>query len=251
MPDSPHQTLARWISESQAMVAFTGAGISTDSGVPDFRSPTGIWAKYQPVYYQDFMASADSRREYWRQKCEGHAAFAAAEPNQSHRILAEWERRGSLLGVITQNIDGLHQDAGSRVVHELHGTQRWVTCQDCGHRTRAEPFVERFLDTGEIPLCPLCGKDRMKHATISFGQTLDRGVLDASIELAERSDLFLALGSSLVVQPAAGIPRLARESGARLVIVNREQTPLDPWADLVFREGIGEVLERVVPGSST
>jgi NAD-dependent deacetylase len=247
-PD-PRRTLADWLRDSRAVVAFTGAGMSTDSGIPDFRSPTGIWAKYQPVYYDDFMASVEARREYWRQKCEGHAAFAGAHPNPAHRILAGWERDGRLLGVITQNIDGLHQEAGSRVVHELHGSARQVACQDCAHRSDAEPWVRGFLETGELPRCPDCSGDRLKHATISFGQALDRAVLDAAIDLAQRGDLFLALGSSLVVHPAASLPRIAKESGARLVIVNREPTPLDLWSDLVFLDSIGEVLGRAVEGA--
>ena len=237
------ETLASWVRGSTALVAFSGAGISTDSGIPDFRSPTGVWAKYQPVYYDEFLASAAARREYWRQKCEGHRDFAGAAPNRAHRILARWEREGRLLGVITQNIDGLHQAAGSRRVHELHGTAREVLCQDCGYRADADPWVRGFLETGDLPRCPECGEDRLKHATISFGQSLDRAVLEACVGLAQRADLFLTLGSSLVVHPAASLPRIAKEAGARLVIVNREPTPLDPWADLAFHEGIAEVLE--------
>ncbi|MDX1632605.1 MAG: Sir2 family NAD-dependent protein deacetylase [Thermoanaerobaculia bacterium] len=240
-----HRQLARWIRETDSGVAFTGAGISTDSGISDFRSPGGVWSRYDPVYYDDFMASAEARREYWRQKAESHGEFADAVPNRSHELLAEWEAEGHLLGVVTQNIDGLHQAAGSQQVLELHGTVREVECQDCRERFEAGPYVEHFLSEDVVPPCPACGRDRLKHATISFGQSLDRDILDASSELARRADLFLALGSSLEVQPAASLPGVAKSSGARLVIVNREATPLDPLADLVFHAGIVETLETV------
>jgi NAD-dependent deacetylase len=235
--------LADWITSASATVAFTGAGISTESGIPDFRSPNGIWSKVSPVYFDDFLRSPEARHEYWRQKSVTHVEFSAACPNDGHRAIAEWESAGILHGVITQNIDGLHQEAGSRRVLELHGTAREIGCLTCGLRFPADPWVQKFLETQSVPDCPDCG-GLLKHATISFGQALDESVLDQALGLARESDLFLAVGSSLVVHPAAGLPALAKDNGARLVIVNRDPTPLDGMADLVIREPIGATLRR-------
>ncbi len=235
------QRVSVWLKEARCAVAFTGAGISTESGIPDFRSPGGIWSRSQPVMFQDFLARAEARHEYWRQKCQAHQEFAAAEPNDGHRVMARWEQRGWLQAVITQNIDGLHQAAGSRKVLELHGTARQIGCLGCQTRFDPEPLVQRFLQTGVVPDCPNCG-GLLKHATVSFGQELPQDVLTEAIELSRRSDLFLALGSSLVVEPAASLPRLAHETGARLVIINRDPTGQDELADAVLRGGIGETL---------
>lgn len=236
--------VAGWLSEATNTVAFTGAGISTESGIPDFRSPTGIWSQTQPVYFEEFLRSAAARQEYWRQKSVAHRDFAGAQPNDGHRVLAAWEAAGLLSGVITQNIDGLHQLAGSRRVLELHGTAREVSCLTCARRWPADPWVEQFVATSVAPECPDC-RGPLKHATISFGQPLDEGVLEQAVGLSRESELFLALGSSLVVHPAAGLPELARQQGARLVIINREPTPLDRIADLVIRESIGRTLQQV------
>lgn len=225
-------------------MAFTGAGISTESGIPDFRSPGGVWAKYQPVYYDDFLSSAAARHEYWRQKCEAHAEFAAAEPNEGHRVLAGWEQTGGLSALITQNIDGLHQLAGSRNVLELHGTARAIACLDCAARYEVEPLIEQFRATDLVPPCLACG-GRLKHATVSFGQMLPEDVLQQAVDAAERCDVFLALGSSLVVEPAASLPRLARQRGARLVIINRDPTPQDGAADAVIHAPLGETLSSI------
>jgi len=235
--------LANLLESANSVVAFTGAGISTESGIPDFRSPNGIWSKASPVYFDEFLRSPAARREYWRQKSIAHVDFAQARPNDGHRVLAEWEKAGRLNGVITQNIDGLHQEAGSRHVLEVHGTAREISCLTCGKRSPADPWVRQFLETQSAPDCPDCG-GYLKHATISFGQPLDETVLEQASALARQCDLFLALGSSLVVHPAAGLPALAKESGARLVIINRESTPLDDLADLVIRDGIGATLVR-------
>ena len=235
------QQVAQWLAESRAAVAFTGAGISTESGIPDFRSPGGIWSKSQPVMFQDFLASAAARHEYWRQKCQAHRDFADAKPNDGHRVLARWEEQGRLQGVVTQNIDGLHQAAGSRNVLELHGTARQIACLGCQARFDPEPLVRGFQQTGAVPECPDCG-GLLKHATISFGQALPPEVLEEAIEWTRQCGLFLAIGSSLVVEPAASLPRLAHQSGARLVIINRDQTGQDDSADVVLRAGIGETL---------
>jgi NAD-dependent deacetylase len=242
-PDDVRQ-VARWLQSAESTVAFTGAGISTESGIPDFRSPGGIWAKSQPVMYPDFLADPEARREYWRQKSEAHRDFADAEPNPGHRVLGDWEQRGLLQGVITQNIDGLHQAGGSRNVLELHGTARAIACLDCQKRYDPEPLVKEFLETGLVPQCPECG-GILKHATISFGQQLPAELLEKAFQWSGRSDLFLAIGSSLVVEPAASLPRLAQRSGARLVIINRDPTPQDTIADVVLHDGIGEVLTAI------
>lgn len=236
--------LAAWLASVKCCIAFTGAGISTESGIPDFRSPGGIWAKSQPVYFDEFQRSASARHEYWRQKAIAHRDFAEAKPNVGHTTLARWEGAGRIRGVITQNIDGLHQIAGNRRVLELHGTAREVACLGCDWRADADPLVSQFLTTERVPDCPACG-GLLKHATISFGQNLPPDVLDEASSWAIECELFLAIGSSLVVHPAAGLPILAKESGARLVIVNRDETPLDGIADAVIRGSIGEALRQV------
>jgi NAD-dependent deacetylase len=223
---------------------LTGAGISTESGIPDFRSPGGVWSKYRTVYFDEFLASADGRYEYWRQKCEMHADFAAAQPNAGHQVLARWEAAGRIRGVITQNIDGLHQLAGNRRVLELHGTARQAACLDCAARYDINPLVAQFLLTNAVPDCPACG-GRLKHATISFGQMLPPAVLMEATRWSREADLIFAIGSSLVVTPAADLPRVAKERGARLVIINRDPTPLDSLADSILTDPIGQALEQI------
>jgi NAD-dependent deacetylase len=239
------EKVADWLSAAQGQaIAFTGAGISTESGIPDFRSPGGVWAKNQPVLYQDFLASADSRYEYWRQKSEAHTDMAPAQPNVGHQTLAHWESAGMLQAVVTQNIDGLHQLAGSSHVLELHGTACQIACLDCGARFDTSPMVADFLANDRVPDCPKCG-GRLKHATVSFGQSLPEDVINEAAELAQQAQVYLAIGSSLVVQPAAGLPELAKQTGARLVLINRDSTPLDEIADIVIREPIGETLASI------
>lgn len=233
-----------WLAESQSAVAFTGAGISTESGIPDFRSPGGVWSKNRTVYFDEFLSSADGRHEYWRQKAEAHRDFADASPNITHCCLADWEAAGELRGVITQNIDGLHQDAGSQSVLELHGTARWIACLDCDWREPADRLVAAFQQTNTVPDCPTCG-GLLKHATVSFGQSLPGDVLRTAAQWASTCELFFALGSSLVVEPAASLPRMARESGAKLVIINRDQTPLDAIANLVINAPLGAFVESL------
>lgn len=243
MRNAVHE-IAGWLRDAASAVAFTGAGISTESGIPDFRSPGGVWSRTQPVYFHEFVRSADARLEYWRQKSEQHRDMADARPNLAHRILAGWEASGRLRGVVTQNIDGLHQDAGSQRVLELHGTNRAVACLSCAARFPAGPLVAEFERTGVVPACPRCD-GLLKHATISFGQSLSDAVLTEAMEWSRAADVYLALGSSLVVHPAAGLPELAKRSGARLVIVNREPTPLDEVADCVVRGPLGEACEAI------
>ncbi len=239
------EQLAQWLADSRMSVAFTGAGISTESGLAAYRTPGGVWARFEPVYFEEFLGSPRRRYDYWKQKSEAHDSFAKAKPSAGHQVLAQWETAGRLAAVITQNIDGLHQDAGSREVLELHGTARFVSCLDCDARFPAGPLVEQFLREDRVPICPECGGPSMKHATVSFGQSLPADVLDRAVEYARQCDLMLALGSSLVVHPAAGIPEMATRHGARLVIINDEPTPLDPLADLVIHEQLGPTLTAV------
>lgn len=237
--------VARWLAASQSTVLFTGAGISTESGIPDFRSPGGVWTRYRTIYFDEFCQSAAARREYWQQKSEAHGDFAAAQPNAGHQVLAAWEQRGVARGVITQNIDGLHQIAGNRQVLELHGTARAATCLDCSARFDIEPLVAQFLKTGEVPPCPKCTKGRLKHATVSFGQMLPTDVLETAYQWCAEADLILAIGSSLVVTPAADLPRYVKQNGGKIVIVNRDETGLDPIADIKLTGGIGATLSAI------
>lgn len=237
--------IAKWLAESDSAVVFTGAGVSTESGIPDFRSPGGIWSRFRTVYYDEFMASPEARHEYWHQKSLGHREFADAEPNAGHRVFAEWEESGQVRGVITQNIDGLHQLAGNQRVLELHGTARRIKCQDCGAEFDAGPMVAEFLKTDVVPPCQHCEGGRLKHATVSFGQALPTEVLEEAVSWCQKTDLIFAIGSSLVVSPAADLPVIATRSGARLVIINRDETPLDDLADEVVREPIGEALTEI------
>ena len=236
--------VAKWLVESNSTVAFTGAGISTESGIPDFRSPGGVWSTSKPVYYDEFLKSAAARYEYWRQKAIAHRDFADSQPNVGHRTLAKWEATGRVEGLITQNIDGLHQIAGSQTVIELHGTARSIACLDCGTCFGADEMVTKFLASDEIPHCTQCG-GITKHATISFGQSLSSSVLQAATELTQSAELYLAMGSSLVVEPAASLPRLAASMGAKLVIINRDPTPLDSSADVKINTSLGEALHQI------
>jgi len=238
-------TIASYLTEARKAVAFTGAGISTESGIPDFRSPGGVWTKYKPVLYQDFLASESARKQYWLMKKEGYRELRGAKPNAGHLALATLEAAGKLVAVITQNIDGLHQDAGSRRVLELHGTSRWCVCLRCDARFDPDLIQERLEAGVEVPRCDKCN-GFLKSATISFGQALPEDVLTQAIELCVQTDLVLAIGSSLVVEPAASLPLQAKQYGARLVIINKTETPLDHLADIVVREPIGPTLTRVV-----
>lgn len=232
------------LAASRQGVAFTGAGVSTASGIPDFRSPGGIWSRYTPVSFQEFKADPEARRRYWLYKKESYASLALARPNAAHRTLARLEHEGRFQGVITQNIDGLHQDAGSRRVIELHGTNRRVGCLDCGASRPAEEIQERLLGGCPVPTCDACG-GLMKPATVSFGQPLDPDVLREAYQLAVHADLLLVLGSSLAVFPAAEIPRAASEAGVRTVIINRDPTPLDRVAAVVLHGEVEEILPAV------
>lgn len=237
--------LADWLRGADAGVVFTGAGISTESGIPDFRSPGGIWSRTAPVMYDDFVRSRAARARYWKQRVAIYRDFAAAKPNAGHRAVARLEALGRVVAVVTQNIDGLHQLAGTRRVLELHGTARVVACIACGKAWPPEA-VHAMVDAGDdAPDCDACGAP-LKSKTISFGQAMPEDVMIEARRLSLAADLYLAIGSSLVVHPAASLPLIAKRGGARLVIVNNAPTPLDDMADLVIREPIGDTMTRVM-----
>ena len=244
-----HQTasLARVIDLARQAVVFTGAGISTESGIPDFRSPGGIWAKMAPIDFSDFLASEEARRETWRRRFEADDTWRNAQPNRGHRAVAELVRRGTAAAVITQNIDGLHQASGVPVdqVIELHGNSTYAHCLDCARRYEIAEMRGAFERDGTAPVCETCG-GWVKTATISFGQAMPaKPMRRAEIETLA-ADLFIVAGSSLVVYPAAGFPELAKRNGATLVIINREPTGFDAIADLVLNRAIGETLGAAV-----
>ncbi len=235
------------IAGAGRIVVFTGAGISTESGIPDFRGPGGLWSKVQPVEFADFLASAEQRRQYWRQKFAAHDAIVQAQPNRGHRAVAALVARGAATAVITQNIDGLHQASGvaaDRVI-ELHGNTTYAGCLDCAKRFELQPIRIAFEDDETLPLCDACG-GLVKTATISFGQAMPEAEMRRAEAEALACDLFLAIGSSLVVYPAAGLPATAKRQGASLVILNREPTELDGLADLVLHHDIGPTLGAAV-----
>ena len=236
---------AQLLRGARRVVALTGAGLSTESGIPDFRSPGGVWERFRPIEYQEFLASHAAREEHWRYKHATVPVMLAAEPNPAHRALAELEAAGRLQAVITQNIDGLHQRAGSRRVLELHGTNLEAVCLRCERRVPIHAALAR-LDAGEdVPTCSACG-GWLKPATVSFGQSLPADVLREAAMLAEQSDCFLALGSSLLVNPAASLAGVAKRSGAALIIVTLGETPYDELADVRIHAKVGEVLPQVV-----
>jgi NAD-dependent deacetylase len=244
---SPRTELAQMIARACNVVVFTGAGISTESGVPDFRSPGGVWSRMKPIYFQDFVASEERRREAWTRAFSGAAGWTGAKPNAGHAAVARLVETGKVTAVITQNVDNLHQDSGvpaSQVI-ELHGNASYATCLACGLRHEFADLKPGFVERGEIPGCRSCG-GIVKSATISFGQPMPQGPMARAEAATLACDLFLVLGSSLVVYPAAGFPLIAARNGAALAIVNREPTEQDPYADLVLHDEIGPVMSEVV-----
>ncbi|MSP05527.1 MAG: NAD-dependent deacetylase [Acetobacteraceae bacterium] len=239
--------LRRLIETSQRGIVFTGAGISTESGIPDFRSPTGIWQTSKPIYFQDFMASSEARQETWRRKFLTDPTIRAAEPNRGHRAVARLVREGKISAIITQNIDGLHQASGvpENKVIELHGNTTFAHCLDCGERYEIDALKAVFERDGDVHDCVACG-GFIKTATISFGQAMPEAAMLRAQAETMAADLCIVLGSSLVVYPAAGFPERAKRNGAKLVIVNNEETGLDRMADLVIHRGIGTVLGSAV-----
>ena len=240
--------LARLIADARRLVVFTGAGISTESGIPDFRSPGGVWSKMKPIYFQDFVSDPAKRREAWTRAFSGRAGWTGREPNAGHHAVARLVRQGKVTHVITQNVDNLHQASGipaDRVI-ELHGNATYATCLECAERHELEDLKDSFLKAGEIPYCRRCG-GLVKTATISFGQAMPAEPMARAQAATLGCDAFLVLGSSLVVYPAAGFPLMAKQHGARLAIVNREATDLDAYADLVLNDEIGPAMTVAAP----
>ena len=248
MPNESTVTeLKRMLANSRRAVVFTGAGISTESGIPDFRSPGGVWTKMAPIYFDEFLASQEARRETWRRRFEMEDIFKAAEPNRGHRAVDALVRRGKVSAVITQNIDGLHEASGiprDKII-ELHGNTTYATCLDCGERYEIADLRAAFNRDGDVPPCDKC-LGHVKTATVSFGQSMPVLAMKRAEQETLAADLCIVLGSSLVVYPAAGFPQLAKENGAQLVIVNREETGLDRIADLVLHTAIGDTMGEAV-----
>ncbi|MET0182407.1 MAG: Sir2 family NAD-dependent protein deacetylase [Caulobacterales bacterium] len=244
---SHRDILARMIADARNVVAFTGAGISTESGIPDFRSPGGVWSKMSPIYFDDFVKNEDMRREAWTRAFTGRAGWTGKSPNAGHFALSKLVSRGKMSAVITQNVDNLHQDSGVPAHHviELHGNASYATCLSCGLRHELADLRAAFMERGEIPVCLACGHI-VKTATISFGQAMPEEPMRRAEEETLNCDLFIVLGSSLVVYPAAQFPLLAKRYGAQLVIINREPTEQDAYADLVVHDEIGPFMSDVV-----
>jgi NAD-dependent deacetylase len=247
-PTTAVARLREFLGDANAVLPFTGAGISTECGIPDFRSPGGIWTKMKPIPFDEFLSSRDARNEAWRRRFAMEEHFAQARPGRGHLALASLYRAGKAQAVVTQNIDNLHQSSGIAPEHviELHGNNTYATCLDCAKRFELSWVKERFTASGgRAPDCPDC-EGPIKTATVSFGQAMPEREMRRAEDLALACDLFLAVGSSLVVWPAAGFPLMAKRNGARLVIINREATDFDPIADLVVREDIGTVLAPLI-----
>ncbi|MGE0829176.1 MAG: NAD-dependent deacetylase [Hyphomonadaceae bacterium] len=241
-------TLKQMIAEARRAVIFTGAGMSTESGIPDFRSPGGVWSRMTPIYFDDFVRDEAMRREAWTRVFTGAAGWTGAQPNAGHYAVAKLIQSGKASAIITQNVDNLHQDSGAPAaqVIELHGNATYAKCLDCGLRHELDDLRAPFMERGEIPACSACG-GLVKTATISFGQAMPEEEMERAYEEAEACDLFIVLGSSLVVYPAANVPLIAREAGAKLAIVNREATPMDEAAHLVLHDEIGPTLSEIFP----
>ena len=239
--------LASLVEQATSVLVFTGAGISTGSGIPDFRGPGGLWTKIKPVYFQDFVSSEEARVRHWELKLEGFAAFSGATPNAAHRALVDLERRGKLDLLVTQNIDGLHALAGNaeeRIV-EIHGTNRHVACIDCGWRDAPARWMAEFRESRRCPVCPDCG-GFLKSATISFGQAMPEEEMVRAFAGADRADLAISIGSTLEVTPAAHVPLAAKQGGAPYAIVNRGPTAHDSICDVRLEGDVCELLPELV-----
>jgi NAD-dependent deacetylase len=240
--------LAALLLGSARTVAFTGAGMSTESGIPDFRSPGGVWSQMKPIEFGTFMQNEDARREAWQRTFSGIAGWVGAKPNEGHLAIARLVDTGKVGHVITQNVDNLHQDAGvpAHQVIELHGNASYATCLICGLRHELADLRNPFAEQGTLPACRACG-GIVKTATISFGQPMPVDAMRRAEAASRECDLFIVLGSSLQVNPAAALPIVAKSSGAALAIINREPTATDGSADVVIHAEIGAVLRELVP----
>lgn len=246
MNDSPLDTFKHLLHSSRRAVIFTGAGISTESGIPDFRSPGGIWTRMQPIYFQEFVAAEEKRREAWRRRFDNRDGWVGAQPNSGHLAVAQLIANGKASAVITQNVDNLHQQSGvpAEKIIELHGNATYATCLSCHVRVELGQLEQEFRATGAVAPCR-CG-GIIKSATVSFGQQMPELPMRHAHEETMLCDLFIVLGSSLSVFPAADFPVRAKRNGAALVILNREPTQMDEIADAVINAGIGETMARVL-----
>jgi NAD-dependent deacetylase len=240
------EELIQRLRASRSIVFFTGAGISTESGVPDFRSPGGVWTQYRPVLFQDFLTSEPARVQHWRLKKATYELFKKVKPNIAHYAICDFEKRGRLLGLITQNIDGLHKLAGTSdgKLVELHGTDRLVTCLACGKAYEPAEVYENLPEEFSAPTCADCG-GFLKSANVSFGQSMPVVAMQRAQRWSEQAEIFVVVGSSLQVQPAASFPVIAKRSGALLAIINRDPTPLDDLADFLYQGAVGEFFEQL------
>jgi NAD-dependent deacetylase len=243
----PISQLAALLSSSARTAVFTGAGMSTESGIPDFRSPGGVWSRMKPIDFALFLRSEDARREAWRRTFSGTAGWVGAKPNEGHFAIARLVDTGKVAHVITQNVDNLHQDSGvpAHQVIEVHGNASYATCLVCGLRHELAELRDPFLQQGTLPACKACG-GIVKSATISFGQPMPVEAMRRADAASRECDLFIVLGSSLLVHPAAMLPMVAKSNGAALAIINREPTDMDGRADLVLHAEIGAVLREIV-----
>jgi len=235
------------VARACRVVPFTGAGISTECGIPDFRSPGGLWTKHKPIPFDQFLASQDARDESWRRRFAMDETLSRARPGRGHIALASLYRAGKVPGVVTQNIDNLHQASGiaPKDVIELHGNTSYASCLDCGKRYELAWVKASFEQSGRAPECTVCD-GYVKTATVAFGQAMPAAAMQRAEQLTLAADVFLSIGSSLVVWPAAGFPLMAKRNGAKLVILNREPTDFDDLADLVIHADIGDVLARFI-----
>lgn len=235
--------LKQRISEASRIVGFTGAGISTESGISDYRGAGGIWTQYRVVTIQEFLASDEGRVEYWRRKSDSWPSIRDSVPNEGHRAFGELHRQGKLLGLITQNVDGLHRKAGvpDTKIIELHGCTLSTACLDCGHCIPTEVAMAEFEAAHRPPECVECG-GWMKPATVSFGQSMPETAMQEAARISAEADIFIAAGSSLAVQPAASLPVVAKQNGALLVVINRNETALDGMADVLLHGETGKIL---------
>jgi NAD-dependent deacetylase len=241
------ERLLELVDRAKNIVPFTGAGISTECGIPDFRSPGGIWTRHAPIPFDLFLSDQEARDESWRRRFAMDETLSQARPGRGHRALASLYRTGKSRGVVTQNIDNLHQVSGIAAsdVCELHGNTTYAACLDCGKRYALKWVKESFDQSGRAPECTACD-GFIKTATVAFGQAMPAEAMRQAEELTMSADLYLSIGSSLVVWPAAGFPLMAKRNGATLVIINREPTDLDEFADLVIRHDIGDTLAGFV-----
>jgi NAD-dependent deacetylase len=239
------EEFAAKIRASNEIVVFTGAGVSTESGIPDFRSPGGVWTRYRPVTFPEYMSSEAARIEAWKRRLDGWEQYKNAKPNVGHYFVQSLSVKEKLIGLITQNVDGLHSVAGlpDEKIVELHGSNRKVLCLECSKEFDPDEVIKKLVGDFESPKCNACG-GILKSATVSFGQAMPEQAMRTAQEWTEQAEIFIVMGSSLQVQPAASFPVVAKRNGALLAIINREEGPLDEIADFVHNGAIGEFCAR-------